>query len=186
LTHLYFPAIIGSIKNTIAIPGKEEEVATPLGHFLVGVVSYSVVCPGEHWQLIEALGCGFLAASPDLDVLLSAVVTGKGGTFHRQFTHRLAMVLLSFFGALGLGFLIRWGLTPEVVTWAVFVGFLVLTHYLMDFWVRLPYFNPAWPRDGSLVEALVSQLRRPSIFDYLIDLVVYGIAYAMLAFSLAP
>lgn len=159
-------------------------MATPLGHALVGVVTYSIVCPGERWRLAEALGCGLLAFSPDLDVLLSVAVTGKVGTFHRQFTHHPAFALLSFFGALGLGFLAKRKLSPEVVSWAALAGFLVFTHYLTDFWIRLPYFGRSWTGESSLTELLVLELRRPAVFNYLIDLIVYGVAYAVLAFSL--
>lgn len=159
-------------------------MATPLGHALVGAVSYATVCPRKRWRLVEALACCLFAFLPDLDVLFSAVTTGKVGTFHRTFTHTPVAALAVFSAVLGGGLLAKKKLTPKIGFWATFAGFLTFTHYLMDVWVRLPYFPRLWTGESSLLEVLVAELQQPAAFNYLTDLIVYGGVYTILILSL--
>jgi hypothetical protein len=157
-------------------------LATPLGHVLVGTVSYSAVRSGKRWRILEALACGFLAASPDLDMVVSAVLTGEVGTFHRGLTHQPVFALLGFLAALTIGFLSKRGVTARVFLRSAFIAFLIFTHHVTDCWIRLPYSEHSWSGENNLPEVLSVELRGASASNYLIDFAVYGVLYSLLAF----
>lgn len=142
-------------------------MATPLGHGLVGAGCYTAV-RGKRWRLVEAAICGFLAAMPDLDMIYSAAVSGKVGTFHRGFTHRPAFALIVSSAHFAAGTILNRGVTAGLLLWSVFAGFLVATHQLMDTRVRLPYRHHEWDGESSLSKVLSSQTRRVDISNYLI------------------
>lgn len=157
-------------------------MASPLGHALVGVVSYSAVRSGERWRLLEALACGFLAASPDLDMVVSAALTGKAGTFHRGLTHQPVFALLSFLVALVVGFVFKRKITAGVFLRSAFIASLIFSHHVLDQRIRLPYPPNSWTAESTLTEVVSAELQEDNAPKYLIDLVAYGVVYPLLAF----
>jgi hypothetical protein len=145
-------------------------------------VSYSAVRSGKRWRILEALACGFLAASPDLDMVVSAVLTGEVGTFHRGFTHQPIFSLIGFLVALVVGLILERRLTVGIFLRSAFIAFLIFTHHVMDCWIRLPYSEHSWSGENNLPEVLSVELRGASASNYLIDFAVYGVLYSLLAF----
>jgi len=97
-----------------------EEMPSPLGHLLGGVVVGSFASRRPAWALIAA--CSVAAALPDVDILLPIA--------HRGPTHSVAAACIVFGGTLVVLSRSRWKGDRVRLASAIAVG--VLSHILLD------------------------------------------------------
>ena len=97
-----------------------EEMPSPVGHLLAGVVVGSLVSPRAGWPALAA--CAVAAAIPDIDLLLPVA--------HRGPTHSVAAAMIAFGAAVLMLRGKKWRV--DGVRLASAIALAVLSHALLD------------------------------------------------------
>jgi membrane-bound metal-dependent hydrolase YbcI (DUF457 family) len=121
-------------------------MATPIAHACAGalcvVLARSLGSAGKKLELTPGpLAAGAaIACSPDLDLLVSAILTGSPGKLHGGPTHSFAFALIV--GALSFGLLRK---SQNALGWAILVTLALTSHVLIDWFTGpKPGLHPSW------------------------------------------